>query len=217
MPQSEIDMLRPLVRREFLKWNDFLHNCVIFNMPDSEIHATGHCERVLLYALVLGERISVDCDSLVALAHAAVFHDTRRLDDYLDTGHGARAAVYYADYCRRNPGMKFYPEAAVLMRYHDLDDFIGRKAIEKEFGGDAQRVLTLFEIFKDADALDRRRLGRYGLDTRYLRTREARGLVDYAVRLVEATVDPGLLARIEEEVNKTMSPLNDYEESTTDS
>ena len=31
---------------------------------------------------------------------AAVFHDSRRLDDGIDKGHGSRAAAYYKEYCR---------------------------------------------------------------------------------------------------------------------
>lgn len=41
------------------------------------------------------------------------------------------------------------------MRYHDLDDSKGVEAIRKAFGKDADRVVRLYEIFKDADALDR--------------------------------------------------------------
>ena len=189
IPQAEIDKLSPTVKRMFLQWDDFLHRRVHFNMADSTIHGVPHSERVLLYALILGEKIfGDDEDALTALAHAAVFHDTRRQDDYLDTGHGARAALYYQQFCKENSGMRCYPESVYLMRYHDLDDSIGRKAIEKEFGHDSQRVLKLYDIFKDSDALDRWRLGHNGLDPKYLRTPEARNLVDYSRRIVEETM-----------------------------
>lgn len=32
---------------------------------------------------------------------AAVFHDSRRQDDWLDVGHGQRAADYYRSYCEK--------------------------------------------------------------------------------------------------------------------
>ena len=40
--------------------------------------------------------------------------------------------------------------------------------------------VLLYQIFKDADALDRFRLGPGGFDSKYLRTNEARKLVEYA-------------------------------------
>ena len=206
IPQSELDKLSPTVRRLFLKWDDFMHRRVDFNMADSKIHAAPHSERVLLYALILGEKIFGDNpEALNALAHAAVFHDTRRQDDYLDTGHGARAAVYYQDFCKKNPDLKCYPESAYLMRYHDLDDKLGREAIEKEFGEDAPRVLKLYEIFKDSDALDRWRLGRRGLDPKFLRNPEAKQMSEYAHHIVNETMPEDLRKEIERMVEEIIA------------
>lgn len=206
IPQSELDKLSPTVRRLFLKWDDFMHRRVDFNMADSKIHAAPHSERVLLYALILGEKIFGDNpEALNALAHAAVFHDTRRQDDYLDTGHGARAAVYYQDFCKKNPDLKCYPESAYLMRYHDLDDKLGREAIEKEFGEDAPRVLKLYDIFKDSDALDRWRLGRRGLDPKFLRNPEAKQMSEYAHHIVNETMPEDLRKEIERMVEEIIA------------
>lgn len=206
IPNAELDKLSPTVRRLFLQWDDFMHTRVKFNMPDSRIHAAPHSERVLLYALILGEKIfGDDEEALTALAHAATFHDTRRLDDYLDTGHGARASVYYQDFCMQHPEMKCYPEAVYMMRYHDLDDQRGRQAIEKKFGADAPRVLKLYDIFKDADALDRWRLGHNGLDPRFLRTPEARQMTDYSHRIVDATIPEDVRKDIERQVDEIIA------------
>lgn len=205
IPETEIDNLQPIVRDMFRQWAGFMYGRVRFNMPDSPIHALGHCERVLLYALVLGVEIfGDDREALEILAHASAFHDTRRQDDYLDTGHGARAAVYYRQFCEDNPDITFHPESVLLMRYHDLDDTLGREAVENDFPADVRRVGKLYDIFKDADALDRWRLGRRGLDPRFLRTPESRRLVEYARRLVGETVDPHLLASIEREVDEAI-------------
>ncbi|MCM1076056.1 MAG: hypothetical protein NC411_01690 [Bacteroides sp.] len=189
LPQVAVNM--------FLKWGQFMYDNVRFNMPDSPLHAKSHCERVLLHALAIGvgELGIEDSESLEILAHASVFHDTRRLDEYLDTGHGARAAVYYTEFCRDNSDkISYHPEAAYLMRYHDIDDGKGIEAIRRAFPDDSARVEKLYAIFKDADALDRCRLGRWGLDVKYLRTATARKLVKTAESLVATTVDPNILA-----------------------
>lgn len=215
IPQSELLTLLPVVKGLFMKWADFMYDRVRFNMPESEIHAAAHCERVLLYALIVGEEIfGDDVDSLEVLAHASVFHDTRREDEYLDTGHGARAAVYYERFCRDNEGISFHPEAVWLMRYHDLDDSLGIEAIRERFPEDSERVLKLYAVFKDADALDRWRLGRHGLDSRFLRTDKARSLVDYSRRIVQETMPPELLGEIEKAVDEII--LKNDPEAFTD-
>lgn len=212
VPESELRKLSPVVRKLFLQWDDFMWQRVKFNMPESEIHAVGHCERVLLYALTLGEKIfGDDSDALEILAHAAVFHDTRRQDDYLDTGHGARAAVYYEQFCKEHPDITFHPESVYLMRYHDLDDSKGVEAIRKVFGEDSARVITLYDIFKDADALDRWRLGSKGLDPKFLRTSPAKDLTEYSRRIVYETIPADRLEKTEREVEEIIQRNNKKE------
>lgn len=191
--------------KAFLKWADFLYKDVEFNMPDSPLHARAHCERVLLHALTMAVREfgEDDAEALEILAQASVFHDTRRQDEYLDTGHGARAAVYYTDFCRASEEkVKFHPETVLLMRYHDLDDSCGIEAIRKEFPESHDRVEKLYAVFKDADALDRWRLGRRGLDEKFLRTPSSRRLVESARQLVIATMDPEILAYFDDLIEK---------------
>ncbi|MDE6782692.1 MAG: isochorismatase family protein [Paramuribaculum sp.] len=190
----------------FRRWQQYLYHDVDFNMPDSEIHSYAHTERVLLHALTLGyEIMKDDPEALDILAHAALFHDTRRQDDYLDTGHGARGAVAYEQHCASHPAITFHPESTFLMRYHDLDDTKGIESIRKHFGREADRVIRLYSIFKDADALDRWRLGSIGLDPAFLRNEAAKKRVDYARQLVGATTDPERLDYIDRLVKSTMS------------
>ena len=188
VPRKFVSLLPPSVGGCFKEWAQFMYNSVQFNMPDSPIHATSHCERVLLYALLVGAKILGQEDKgLISLEHAAVFHDTRRVNDGKDTGHGARAAAYYTEFCEGRDDMTYCPIAACLMKYHDINDADGEAAIAQEFPDCAERVTLLYRIFKDADALDRWRLGRWGLDPRYLRTPEADGLTGFSRKLVEVT------------------------------
>lgn len=190
----------------FNRWDNYLYSTVDFNMADSPIHSYAHTERVLLHALSLGYDIfGNDDEALEILAHAALFHDTRRHDEYLDTGHGSRAAVHYAEFCQEHPQMTMHPESQYLMRYHDLDDNVGIKAIRKAFPESADRVLKLYEIFKDADALDRWRLGHLGLDPAYLRTRKAKESITFAKELVKQTMNADLLEEIDRMVCESLS------------
>lgn len=196
------------VRTQFNRWAPYLYDWLIFNMPDSEIHAMAHCERVLLHALSMGYELMPDnLHAISALAHASIFHDTRRLDEYLDTGHGARAAVYYTQYAAGHADVDFDERAQYMMRYHDLDDTTGIAAIEARWGADTpegREAKLLYAIFKDADALDRWRLGSLGLDSKYLRTEAARNRVQYAKELVDKTMDPDLLQEIDKAVKASI-------------
>ena len=129
-PQYIVETLPEQVKNDFLYWTEYMENNLVFHLPDSEWHTKGHCERVLLYALLIGVQVS-GCgrDELRALAHASIFHDTCRQDDFLDVEHGARAASYYMKYCEQNKDLVFLEPAYLIMKYHDRDDKVGMEAI----------------------------------------------------------------------------------------
>ena len=162
------------IRKDYERWLTFLNDEMCFSMPDSEQHTQGHCARVLLFALLIADKMGLPQPEREALCAAAVFHDSRRQDDWLDVGHGQRAADSYRDYCRTHP-LPFDERAYQVIAFHDRDDALGEVAL----AGKEDDVL-LYHIFKDADALDRFRLGSNGLDARYLRTAEAISLYHYA-------------------------------------
>ncbi len=164
------------INKDYNKWCDFLENQVDFWLKTSDKHTKEHCGRVLLFALNIGEIVGISEQEKEILCHAAVFHDSRRQDDWYDVGHGRRAAEYYKDFCGKND-LIFHPWTYCIMAYHDRDDTFGLKAMETEITG---REVLLYQIFKDADALDRFRLGPDGLDVKYLRTEAAKSLYDYA-------------------------------------
>lgn len=188
VPRKFVSLMPPAVGSCFRRWAEYMYSSVQFNMPDSVAHSTAHSERVLLYAMLMAPRVFPDDEqALTTLAHAAVFHDTRRENEWKDTGHGARAAAYYEEFCREHSELTFIPAAAAIMRYHDRRDELGEESIARDFPDSAERVRLLYHIFKDADALDRWRLGPRGLNPDYLRTDEAIHLVGFARKLVEVT------------------------------
>lgn len=162
------------IQANYEQWFIFLHNEVQFSLPDSEKHTKEHCARVLRFALLIADKMDLPRSEREALCAAAVFHDSRRQDDWLDVGHGQRAADYYREYCQTHP-LVFDERAYLVMAFHDREDALGESVL-----ADLEDGVLLYRIFKDADALDRFRLGPGGLDARYLRTDAARSLYDYA-------------------------------------
>lgn len=166
------------VRDDYKKWNSFLENEVDFWLKDSEKHTKEHCSRVLLFCLLIADKRRLPQKEADILCTAAVFHDSRRQDDWFDVGHGQRAADYYRKYCVSHE-LRFEQQCYDIMYYHDQDDQIGIDTISSR-NPSVQNGVLLYQIFKDADALDRFRLGPDGLDIKYLRTDEAKSLYEYA-------------------------------------
>lgn len=170
------------IKEPYERWYTFMEQNVEFWLPDSEWHTKTHCARVLLLALLIGHQKGLSEEEKEALAMAAVFHDSRRLDDGIDKGHGSRAAAYYKEYCHAL-GLSYDAQTYYITYYHDQDDSLGLSEIAKSSDLSGRAVL-LYQIFKDADALDRYRLGPDALDVNFLRTEEAHGLVDFAKDLL---------------------------------
>ena len=170
------------IKESYEQWYTFMEQNVEFWLPDSEWHTKTHCARVLLLALLIGHQKGLSEEEKEALAMAAVFHDSRRLDDGIDKGHGSRAAAYYKEYCQAH-GLSYDAKTYYITFYHDQDDSLGLSEIEKS-SDLSERAVLLYQIFKDADALDRYRLGPDALNVNFLRTEEAHGLVDFAKELL---------------------------------
>lgn len=189
VPEIIIHSFPEYIKKPFLYWKSYLEKNISFNLADSDMHTREHAERVLLYALLIGGQILGNVpDKLTVLAHAAIFHDTRRLDDWLDVGHGARAAAYYLKFCEINTNINYLNSAYLIMKYHDRDDSYGEDAISRTCKDEAEHVIQLYRIFKDADALDRFRLGPSALDICFLRNNASMRLVNFAREIVKRTV-----------------------------
>ena len=169
------------IERDYDRWDHFLEQQVDFSLKGSEKHTKSHCGRVLLYALLIAGKMDLSLELWEVLGAAAVFHDSRRQDDWLDVGHGQRAADYYKKFCRTNP-LVYDERVYRIMAYHDREDALGEAALS-----DLEHGVLLYRIFKDADALDRFRLGEKALDEDMLRTAPARSLTDFARYLVAET------------------------------
>lgn len=175
------------VKQLYKRWSEFMEQKVDFWKVEKDWHTKAHCSRVLLLALMMGRMNRLCITEQQALAMVAVFHDSRRQDDWLDVGHGQRAADYYRSYCKKTE-LTYDARTYYIMAYHDRDDELGLCVLKEKFPDDSDAVL-LYQIFKDADALDRFRLGPDALDVKYLRTGEAKELVGFAKKLLEIGVE----------------------------
>lgn len=148
-----------------------------FRFRPRGIHGVPHVSRVLVWAAVLSERVArPDAMRREELLWAAAVHDVGRIDDGIDRGHGARSG----DWVQRRlpvlrPGVRGLDVdfIAELCRWHEHPD----RRID--------RMTLELVILKDADGLDRCRLG--DLDPNRLRLTASQSLIEPAARLERLT------------------------------
>jgi hypothetical protein len=159
----------------------FLPDEAWFRFRPRGIHGAPHTTRVLVWAEVLAEQIGrPEAMRRDELLWAAAVHDVGRVDDGIDRGHGRRSAEWVTTHLG-----KVRPAAAAcdleivaeLCTWHEVAD------------QEIERLTLELLLLKDADGLDRVRLG--DLDPERLRLQHARRLVDAAARLERATNDYG--------------------------
>ena len=151
---------------------------------DGDIHGKAHCARVLLDVMLIARLRGLSREDEQLLAEAALYHDVGRTADGGDRLHGAIASKKYK---KARKGAD--PVTLFLMKYHCRPDEEGYEAIARIPGlrGQEDRARRLLDVFKDADALDRVRLGAYETDWEQFRTEEGRQL-PLAARLILAAL-----------------------------
>lgn len=145
-----------------------------------DVHGKAHCARVLLDMMLIVHLRGLPKEDEKLLAEASLYHDVGRTTDGGDRLHGAISAKKYK---KARKGAD--PVTLFLMKYHCRPDEEGYEAISRIPGlkGQEDRARRLLDVFKDADALDRVRLGSYETDWEQFRTEEGRQL-PLAARLI---------------------------------
>lgn len=156
----------------------------------SSVHGYAHEARVLLLSLTLAEMMDLPLRDRNVLATAAIYHDTQRTNDDEDPTHGKVSKEYYSsNVASPDPLVEF------LCEYHCLPDKEGYQEImnNRKLSKNRTRAKLLFDVFKDADALDRVRFGLKDLDLNQLRAPASREL-SLVARLyfnsVEVSIQP---------------------------
>ena len=146
-------------------------------------HGKLHTERVLFLALTIIQagKIKLNPMERTQLLTFIVFHDIGREDDGVDDGYGkANREVY-----ETSVGKSLDPAVSFLIEYHCLDDNLAEEYLKTADTIRAKkRAWLLYQILKDADAIDRVRFGIYDLDVNQLRLPISHKLVPLAVAAV---------------------------------
>lgn len=147
----------------------------------STLHGQAHVTRVMIHAIRLVEATGQH-EHGPRLWAAVFLHDLARHHDGRDDHHGAAAAQRLRD----EPSLQQRLLEAGLTEadYPAIEAAVTAHSAPKEVARDHLHW-PLIALLKDADGLDRVRLG--DLDPRRLRHDEARAMVPFAQKLFEAT------------------------------
>ncbi|MBM4059987.1 MAG: hypothetical protein FJ265_02675 [Planctomycetes bacterium] len=147
----------------------------------SSLHGQAHVARVLVHAFRLVAATGRP-DEVRRLWAAVYLHDLARTHDGRCQRHGEDAVRQFAPrpelralFARGGVEAGDYEPIHTAVVFHSRPDGLDRR----------HPHWPLLALLKDADGLDRVRLG--DLDPRYLRHPEARGMVGFAERLYAAT------------------------------
>ncbi len=155
----------------------------------------GHTSRVLVHTTELADLLDLPAWERAALACAALWHDIGRTHDGVDYFHGAKSAgkvVALGLHFTTPP--RVYETALYAITHHCGDEVHAERAAYQvrycvPSDGhelfelvEPESALRVFRLLKDADALDRVRLG--DLDVSYLRYDVSRLRVNRARELL---------------------------------
>ncbi len=159
----------------------------------SRLHGVSHTERVHIHAQRLLERLAWPRDDAGLVLRAALWHDIGRQGDGVEPSHGQGSADR-ADELGLTEDLAV-PDAAIVrfaIVRHSLSDRgaaehaaeLARDSDEARRLADPERALRVLWLLKDADALDRIRLG-FGecADPRQLRHAATVEMIDFAAAL----------------------------------
>ena len=147
----------------------------------SNIHGINHTYRVMYHVLQIASKRELKREGIIAFC-AAYIHDLARLNDGYCTKHGSWSSE------RKLPTYKnFFSEIGLNQTdIEKLETAVSNHSIPEELEKNDNAYLVT-ALLKDADALDRIRLGDSNLDIRYLRFPESKKMVDSAKEIFFAT------------------------------
>lgn len=149
------------------------------------IHGIAHTQRVWVHAQEIAEDLSLSQNEVEALHCAALWHDIGRTNDHADYYHGAKSAGRVIGLGLHRPlGDDVREMALYAVTHHSGDEAHAERGVA--WTSDPAATLRVIRVLKDADALDRVRLG--GLDVSYLRFEVSGQRIERAWNLLHSIV-----------------------------
>jgi hypothetical protein len=138
---------------------------------------------VLIHSLAIADSVGLTDQERESLRYAAMWHDMGRTNDGVDYFHGAKSAGKVVGLGLHEGIEPYVLEAALFaVTHHCGSEEHAERAIDRMREPESMR--RVFRVLKDADGLDRVRLGSGDLNPSYLRYEVSRTMVDRAWELL---------------------------------
>lgn len=147
----------------------------------SKMHGLGHIERTILQGGFCAMEEGLDRSDTALLLLACSYHDVGRQDDWVDDLHGWRSAQRIGAITGRTGEDLKLLQGAVDA--HSRKEAVLRETVAGYRPADLDRAVRLAQLLKDADGLDRVRLG--DLDPSYLRRETSRSRAGLAFEVYQ--------------------------------
>ncbi len=148
----------------------------------SDKHGKMHNFRVSLFAVYISDELKLSEEDTKLVLYAAMYHDIGRRNDLEDLSHGALGANLI-DKLRLPIKSDDLKILKCVIAAHSLSDLNYQDVEQKYCIQEKKRCRQIYQILKDADALDRVRLGQPYIKRDYLRTNIAEHLILTAYQL----------------------------------
>lgn len=148
---------------------------------ESPVHGPGHIERTMLHGAFCAMTEPFCQTGTELLLECCAYHDTGRINDWVDDEHGFRAARKLEALTGRTGEELQMMKAAVDA--HSRSEAMLLPTLAKYGLADEPRALALAQLLKDSDGLDRVRI--WDLNVHYLRREESKKREDFAQYLFE--------------------------------
>jgi hypothetical protein len=153
----------------------------------SPVHGVGHIERTLFHgAFCAMSELLNEADTRLLMGMCS-YHDTGRANDWLDSAHGLRSALKLDKLVGDIVNGEDMKIIKAGIEAHSLPDGVLDEIIENYKIADTARAKKLAELLKDADGLDRVRIG--DLNVKYLRRQNSRSRAGFAQYLFERYIE----------------------------
>lgn len=153
----------------------------VIDLYPKGIHGIEHSYRVYLLIQKLCDKTAISQAERLQLEYCAFFHDIGRVNDFVDDTHGIRSYEKLKNYNFLGLNKFNNPLVQYIIENHCLNDEKAIYNLKHYKFYSTQRAEFLLLLFKDADGLDRIRLGDF--EKKYLRNASAEELIDFARKI----------------------------------
>jgi len=185
---KNIDVLKELSEEEIVFLKDIIDKIDMYKLYKYEFHGIFHSQKVMLFAYLIGKYKNLSAEDMKILLDASVYHDMGRDSDFEETTHGYSSTLRYERLFANDMFYKDPLNFALLKAItdgHSMDDTKKNKVFEDYYIEQQyyDRYSMLYDILKDADALDRARFpksSKASIKEEFLRLKFSKTLIDFA-------------------------------------